>query len=61
MDSFDQVLVLGAVPLRFSAFYPRRLQEPMGLKGKKISSFSLTKYAEVSLQNLEKDKLYAYF
>ncbi len=46
MDSFDQVQKFGAMPLQLSAFYLKRLQEPMGAKGKKISSFFLTKYID---------------
>jgi len=49
--SFDLfICIIGAIVLQLTAFYPRRLQEPMGPKGKKISSFFLTKYTDNYLE-----------
>jgi len=45
--SFDLfICIIGAIVLGFSAFYLRRLQEPMRSKAKKIYSLLLTKYTE---------------
>jgi hypothetical protein len=49
MYSFDNklfIFIIGAITLRFSAFYLRRLQKPMRPKVKKNSSLLLTKYTE---------------
>ncbi len=55
--SFD-LYIIGAMVLQLSAFQPRRLQEPMGPKGKKISSFFLTKYTDNSFLGCEASKLF---
>ena len=48
--SFDLFLcIIGAIVLQLTAYYPRRLQEPMGTTGKK-KSFFLTNYASSSLE-----------
>nr|QXQ00367.1 NADH dehydrogenase subunit 2 [Tuber umbilicatum] len=48
--SFDLfVCIIGAIVLQLTAYYPRRLQEPMGATGKK-KSFFLTNYASSSLE-----------
>ena len=48
--SFDLfICIIGAIVLQLTAYYPRRLQEPMGTTGKK-KSFFLTNYASSSLE-----------
>jgi NADH-ubiquinone oxidoreductase chain 2 len=48
--SFDLFLcIIGAIVLQLTAYYPRRLQEPMGATGK-TKSFFLTNYADSSLE-----------